>query len=84
VRALVCYRHEIVGVVTKLGSNVSKFKVGDRVGVGYCAKTCQQCDSCKGGMDGCEEHPTRVFNDVDVDGTITRGGFSDFMEANQL
>ena len=76
-------RHEIAGVVTKVGSNVSKFKVGDRVGVGYSGMMCEQCDSCKGGIDCCTERVTRVFNDVDVDGTITRGGFSDLMQANQ-
>jgi cinnamyl-alcohol dehydrogenase len=76
--------HEIVGVVTKVGSNVSNFKVGERVGVGYCAMSCLHCDSCKEGMDSmCVNFPTRVFNAVDVDGTITRGGFSNIMQAHQ-
>ncbi|KAG0569749.1 hypothetical protein KC19_6G113600 [Ceratodon purpureus] len=75
--------HEIVGVVTEVGSNVSKYKVGDRVGMGYCAMTCQECDSCKGGIDGCTTRRTRCFNDIDVDGTITRGGFSNLMQADQ-
>ncbi|KAG0613520.1 hypothetical protein M758_6G109500 [Ceratodon purpureus] len=75
--------HEIVGLVTEVGSNVSKYKVGDRVGMGCTAMTCQQCESCKDGIELCTNHPTRCFNDKDVDGTITRGGFSNLMQADQ-
>ncbi|KAM1120885.1 hypothetical protein ACFX19_002676 [Malus domestica] len=41
-----CYEHEIVGVVTEIGTKVEKFKVGDHVGVGYMAGSCQSCDNC--------------------------------------
>lgn len=76
--------HEIVGVVTKVGSGVKKFKIGDRVGVGYYGMSCQECDSCTEGVESmCEKSCTRVFNAVDVDGTITRGGFSNIMQAHQ-
>lgn len=40
-------RHEITGIITKIGSNVTKFKVGDKVGVGCLAATCLECEFCK-------------------------------------
>lgn len=39
--------HEIVGVVAAVGKNVSKFKVGDRAGVGCMVDSCLECESCK-------------------------------------
>ena len=39
--------HEIVGVITKLGSGVNKFKVGDKVGVGCLVDSCRECPDCK-------------------------------------
>jgi alcohol dehydrogenase (NADP+)/uncharacterized zinc-type alcohol dehydrogenase-like protein len=41
--------HEIAGVVTAVGKNVSKFKVGDKAGVGCMVNSCMKCDSCKNG-----------------------------------
>jgi uncharacterized zinc-type alcohol dehydrogenase-like protein len=38
--------HEIVGHVTAVGEHVTKFKVGDTVGVGCMVDSCQHCDSC--------------------------------------
>ena len=43
--------HEIVGTVTAVGGEVSKFKVGDTVGVGCMVGSCQQCDSCNEGLE---------------------------------
>ncbi|XP_059089470.1 probable formaldehyde dehydrogenase AdhA [Tigriopus californicus] len=45
--------HELAGVVTKVGSNVSKFKVGDKVGVGCIVEACLKCEQCQ---KGCEEY----------------------------
>lgn len=44
--------HEIAGVVTEVGKNVTKFKVGDKAGVGCMVNSCLKCESCKRG----EEH----------------------------
>lgn len=44
--------HEIVGVVSAVGKNVTKFKVGDRAGVGCMVDSCMECESCTHG----EEH----------------------------
>lgn len=43
--------HEIVGVVTRVGSGVKKFKPGDRVGVGCLVGSCRECASCTGGFE---------------------------------
>jgi uncharacterized zinc-type alcohol dehydrogenase-like protein len=41
--------HEIAGLVQEVGSDVTEFKVGDRVGVGCFVEACQSCDLCKEG-----------------------------------
>ena len=41
--------HELAGVVTSVGKNVTKVKPGDKVGVGYLVDSCGQCVMCKGG-----------------------------------
>jgi alcohol dehydrogenase (NADP+)/uncharacterized zinc-type alcohol dehydrogenase-like protein len=47
--------HEIAGIVTAIGKNVSKFKVGDKAGVGCMVSSCMQCESCKTGNENhCE------------------------------
>ena len=50
--------HEIVGVVESVGKEVTKFKAGDRVGVGVFVDSCRNCSSCDRGLEqyclGCE------------------------------
>jgi len=41
--------HELAGIVTAVGANVTKHKVGDRVGVGCIVDSCFNCYSCKHG-----------------------------------
>ncbi|CAL4997419.1 unnamed protein product [Urochloa decumbens] len=68
--------HEIAGVVTEVGRNVTRFKPGDRVGVGCMVNSCKSCASCD---EGFENHcPGMIFtyNSVDHDGTVTYGGYS--------
>lgn len=43
--------HELSGVVEKVGSKVTKFKVGDHVGVGCMVDSCLKCKQCKGGQE---------------------------------
>ena len=40
--------HEIAGVVTAVGSEVTKFKVGDHVGVGCFVDSCRECEQLPG------------------------------------
>lgn len=69
--------HEIVGFVTRIGSGVKKFKVGDKVGVGCLVDSCQTCLSCKEGLEQyCENGSTGTYNGLEKDGSRTYGGYS--------
>ena len=69
--------HEIVGVVTEVGSEVSRHAVGDRVGVGCFVGSCRQCPSCLAGDEQfCRVAPVPTYVGVDRDGTVTQGGYS--------
>ena len=70
--------HEIVGHVTETGSEVTKHKVGDRVGVGCMVNSCGECDQCRAGKEQyCVKGNIQTYNSVDpADGTITQGGYS--------
>ena len=43
--------HEIVGIVTEVGSSVTKFRVGDRIGVGVFIDSCRNCTNCNRGLE---------------------------------
>lgn len=75
--------HEIVGIVTRVGSEVKRFKVGDRVGVGCMVGSCGECKACKQGFENsCFNDPTWTYSSKDlVDGTDTKGGYSTIMVA---
>ncbi|MER2996808.1 NAD(P)-dependent alcohol dehydrogenase [Pontibacter populi] len=70
--------HEIVGVVTKVGSKVKKFKEGDLAGVGCFVDSCRECHSCKEGLEQyCEVQNVGTYSSFERDGkTITYGGYS--------
>jgi len=70
--------HEIAGVVTSVGSSVTKFSVGDRVGVGVYVDSCRECAPCKAGLGNyCVEGMTGTYNGFERDGkTVTMGGYS--------
>ncbi len=69
--------HEIVGKVSAVGSNVTKFKVGDLAGVGVTVQTCMQCENCKAGAEPyCTRGMVGTYNAKDYDGQPTFGGYS--------
>jgi alcohol dehydrogenase (NADP+) len=69
--------HEIVGVVGEVGSEVTLHQVGDRVGVGCMVNSCRECENCLAGMEQyCLKGNIQTYNGVDVDGSITQGGYS--------
>jgi len=71
--------HEIVGRISGIGADVTKFKVGDLAGVGCIVDSCRECDHCHHGDEQyCEKGWTVVFNSPDAKhGGITYGGFSE-------
>ena len=69
--------HEIAGTVRAVGSDVTKHKVGDRVGVGCLVNSCRTCDNCQAGLEQyCTGGSVGTYNSTDVDGTPTYGGYS--------
>lgn len=72
--------HEIIGRVTAVGSTVTKFKVGDTVGVGCMVDSCFGCDPCDSGEEQYCPHCVYTYGHVDPkDGRITYGGYSERM-----
>lgn len=70
--------HEITGTVTGVGPKVTRYKVGDRVGVGCFVDSCRKCGPCLKGLEQyCVEGPTLTYNSIERDGqTRTQGGYS--------
>ena len=69
--------HEITGIVARVGSEVAKHAVGDRVGVGCMVDSCRECVSCSDGDEQyCLNGHTLTYAGVDKDGRITQGGYS--------
>ena len=78
--------HEIVGRITKVGSNVTKFKEGELAGIGCMVDSCQECGNCKKGYEQfCEAGKTVfTYNGFEKDGkTPTYGGYSNKIVTNQ-
>lgn len=76
--------HEIAGVVTEVGPEVTRYQIGDRVGIGCFHDSCGECEQCKAGTEQfCtgvtpegKKGPTWTYNSVDRYGVPTAGGYS--------
>ena len=69
--------HEIVGVVTEVGADVTGHRVGDRVGVGCMVNSCGECTNCRNGDEQyCLEGMVPTYAGTDRDGSTTQGGYS--------
>jgi uncharacterized zinc-type alcohol dehydrogenase-like protein len=70
--------HEIAGVVCEVGPGVTKFAVGDRVGVGCMVDSCRECENCLQGLEQyCLKGMVGTYNAVGRDGEPTYGGYSE-------
>ncbi|MCG7633475.1 NAD(P)-dependent alcohol dehydrogenase [Gordonia McavH-238-E] len=69
--------HEIAGTVAAVGDDVTRYAVGDRVGVGCFVDSCRECEPCRLGEEQyCERGNVGTYNAVGRDGTPTHGGYS--------
>ena len=77
--------HEIAGTVTSVGSSVTKFKVGDKIGVGVFVDSCRRCENCVAGLQQyCLEGMTGTYNQLERDGkTVAMGGYSNRFVINE-
>jgi uncharacterized zinc-type alcohol dehydrogenase-like protein len=77
--------HEIAGIVTAVGDQVSKFSVGDKIGVGVFVDSCRTCESCQKGLQQyCVEGMTGTYNGFERDGvTVAMGGYSNNFVINE-
>ena len=76
--------HEIAGIVSAVGSRVTKFAMGDRAGVGVMVDSCRQCPACRVGQEQhCSAKFIRAYNWVGQDGRPTYGGYSEKIVVDQ-
>ena len=77
--------HEIAGTVSAIGSSVTKFAIGDRIGVGVFIDSCRTCASCLAGLQQyCELGMTGTYNTLERDGkTVAMGGYSNIFVINE-
>lgn len=77
--------HEIIGRVTAVGDNVTKFKPGDLAGIGCMVDSCRECHPCKQGLEQyCEEGNIQTYNGQDrFDHQPTYGGYSKAIIASE-
>lgn len=70
--------HEIVGIVTGVGNQVTRFEEGDTVGVGCLVDSCRTCDNCSKGLEQyCLNGNVLTYSWLEKDGkTVTYGGYS--------
>lgn len=71
--------HEIIGIVESVGADVTRYKIGDKVGVGCMVDSCRECAACKRDLENyCENGSVLTYNGIDrFDGTPTYGGYSE-------
>ncbi|GAN52910.1 alcohol dehydrogenase zinc-binding domain-containing protein [Tanticharoenia sakaeratensis NBRC 103193] len=77
--------HEIVGRVAEVGAEVTKYKVGDQVGVGCMVDSCRECESCRAGLEQyCEPGARFTYNSPDIGGlSHTFGGYAQAVVVDQ-
>jgi alcohol dehydrogenase (NADP+) len=70
--------HEIAGTVAAVGTDVTRFALGDHAGVGCLVDSCRKCDNCQAGLESyCRVGKLLTYNGVGRDGQVTLGGYSE-------
>ncbi len=76
--------HEIVGKVSAVGGEVTRFKPGDQVAVGVIVDSCHVCDNCKAGEEQyCEKGFVETYNGKEYSGEPTQGGYSNVIVTDE-
>ncbi|KAK3430893.1 hypothetical protein EUGRSUZ_E02559 [Eucalyptus grandis] len=75
--------HEIVGVITKVGTKVTKFTIGDKVGVECMVGSCCSCANCKDNLENYFPKMILSYGAKYYNGTTTYGGYSDIMVSDE-
>lgn len=76
--------HEIAGVVTAVGSEVTRHAVGDHVGIGCFVDSCRECEHCLAGEEQyCLKGNVGTYNARDYSGSVTYGGYSTAIVADE-
>ena len=78
--------HEIVGNVIEVGEKVTKYKIGDTVGVGVMVDSCRKCEYCQEGEEQyCENGMTVTYGAPDkfIEGEHTHGGYSEIIVVDE-
>jgi len=68
--------HEVVGRIVKIGSNVTKFKIGDRVGITPLLEACKKCQYCKEGKE-------QLCESSIITGESLRGGYAEYITISE-
>ncbi len=76
--------HEMAGLVAATGAEVSRYRIGDRVGVGNMVDACRACEHCRSGLEQyCTGGRTLAYNAIGRDGQPTYGGYSQQIVVNE-
>lgn len=76
--------HEIAGIVSEIGSGVTKYRVGDRVGIGCFVDSCRECENCLAGEEQfCLKGNVATYNGRQYTGEETYGGYSTQIVADE-
>jgi len=68
--------HEVVGKIVEIGSNVTKFKVGERVGITPLLGSCLDCQYCNDGKE-------YLCDKMDVTGESLKGGYTEYITVSE-
>ena len=68
--------HEVVGKIIEIGDKVTKFRIGDRVGITPLLKSCMNCRYC-------DEGKEYLCEDNEITGETLRGGYTEFINASE-